>query len=282
MDDNTIPEDGMIEDPISEEPGTQEETSQEIQEPQSQYWTQQDAEAFWAQKSAELQQQFDAKLAQERRANQSKADRARENTVRKQQQFMRDTLPLLKEQGIELDGDTVARISNGIREREFWQPAEPEPEPISHTPTGGSPVTRQSLEQYLRDSGIDPARVDPKILNLNDFVGKPDNDPNVGTVFYDRVNRARAAIEAETQKQYQEAQRKAAAQRVASVRNNFGGTSTPQSSKGGESSAKALEEEMNELLRQQTGDQLEKMKNKQRRDEIEVELKKLGRWGKTH
>lgn len=223
---------------------------------------------LWSKREAELERKFEARLSEQQRAAQRKADSARDNAVRKQQQFLKEYAPVLQASGVQLDEESLARITNTIREKEFWS-AETAPEAQTTQP---NLVTADALRRYIADKKLNPDQVD-----YSRFVGLTDTDPR-GYEFYSMVDKAVAA-QSEAAKARDLAARQSAAKKVADTKAGFGGTSTLNGSAGAASSVSSLEEEMNKLLKSSTGDAMERQRNRERANEIEKELRRLGRWG---
>ncbi len=271
-DDNALTPDQTVENPTSEQELNGTNPSTEVQ-----YLTAAEAERLWEAREAKLRQEMDARIADQQRKAQSKYDSARDTAIRKSKDFIKEYAPILKEAGIDLDTETIDKVSNRIREKEFWQEPTP-PAPPANPQDERTPVTAQALQNYMRSRGLSPDAFDIKEFYVNpDGTPVYDNDPR-GNTFYSKVD---AAVEAskEALKQKALAEKAAAAQKVVGVRNNYGGTSTPSGSPGGSVNPNNLEQELQTLLKKQPADQVERNQIRKRMDEIEKELRSLKRWG---
>ena len=176
---------------------------------------------------------------------------------------------MLKAAGVELEPDTIKGISERIREQEFWQD---QPDTTAATEATPNTVTYDTLVNYVVSQGLRPNSID-----LTNYVGKDKSDP-IGAKFY-QEGAAAVNKQKEDAKQAELAARQSAAKKVVGTKNNFGGTATPKQTPGNSGTPESLEQEMIKLLKQSTSDPAQRIKNAQRRNEIENELRSLGRWG---
>lgn len=236
---------------------------------QPHFMTREEAESFWQEREARLKQDFDFRLQETQRKAQAKADSARDSAVRKTKAFIKETIPTLKEAGVELDEDTIAKITNSIQRKEFWE--EPAEQPVQEIPQRNT-VTKDALTAYLQARGLSPNSMD-----VSRFVGLDTNDPR-GVEFYGMVDNLVKA-QTESARQAVTDKKTADGKQVAAVKAGFGTTATPNSSGGSPASAVALEQELQQLLKATPSSFEERVQNKKRMDQIEQELRNSGRFG---
>lgn len=228
----------------------------------------------WEERERQLKNEFEARIQAQQRAAQSKADKARDNAKRKQEQLLKEYVPILKNAGVigDIDSETLGRISSQIREQEFWeQEGEGQVNETQAQPQV-SYVTEAALRGYLVRRGLSANAID-----ISEFVGLEDTNPK-GTEFYSRVEAA-IANQKKSSETAAAAAKTAEARKVADVKRNYGGTATPTGSTGSSVNVSNLQTEMSDLLRKNPKDYEERVEIKNRINEIEAELKKLGQWG---
>ena len=223
----------------------------------------------WEERERILKEEFEQRLQHQTRQAQSKADKARDNATRRQKALLTETVPLLRNAGVEIDPETIGRISNQIREQEFWETST---QAVNEDAPQVNYVTKSALEGYLTRRGLSPSAMD-----LSKYVGLEDTDPK-GADFYTQVenlvakNRQDAAAAQASNKVNE-------AQKVAAVKRNYGGTATPSGSVGASTNASGLQQEMADLLKKTPRDFNERASINARIKEVEQELIKLGQWG---
>lgn len=203
--------DGQVESLDAETNG--DETQSGVVQPQApQYLSREDLQAYLAERDA----QWEQRLAQVQREAQVKADKARDNAVRKANAFETEYAEPLAAAGVEMTPDQIKAAKREIIDRNFWTnaPEPTAPPTMQYQPAPQQPqvATRESIATFLQVQGVDPSRI-----NIDKYVGRTSDDPVYAPQFWQEIRNAQSPVTNSTQ----------APSQAANVVRQFGNTAPP-------------------------------------------------------